>query len=408
MLTRTLFRICRRAPRGRLALILVLTAGGGGRTFFAEPDGQALNEQTVGATQAEEPAPAFATALPSPTNVLAVAAAPAAAAELAGPPAPAPNSTTSTAHPATTNTAQRSTATAAAAPTTTTTRQATSTTTRQAAATSPAPRPEVNYGWELTAANTGLAGAGVDRASLPPFDGNITPGMTLSRVKITGGVDLTDLPDVTLDQVWLHPTGTNRALILGPGTIIKDSDIDGSAMPRGERWGLFHGDTGGAEYSIARVSITGVSIGAWLDGSAPGTMTDTYIRDLISTADAHLDGFTRRSGTGPLTIARSRIADDYTDGGGTHATGSVFLQNTWGGKIGGITIRDTFLEGNGFNLALENRGASTSIGVNNLRLRPTEYDAVSTQGPVDITDWTDVFLYDADKPNAAGRAVARP
>lgn len=264
------------------------------------------------------------------------------------------------------------------------------------------------YGWQLTADNTGLTGAKVDRNALPPYRGPISPGMTLSMVKIATGVDLTNVPNVTLDRVWIQPADASRALILGPGTLIKDSDIDGSAMPTGERWGLFHGDTGGAGYRIERVRVTGVSIGAWLDGSAPATMSDTYIHNLISTGGAHLDGFTRRSGTGPLTITRSRIAVDYSDAGGSYATGAVFLQNTWGGQIGGITLRDSLLEGNGFTMALEDKGAGTSFGAYNVRLRPTEYDAVSKTGSVGITEWTSVHLYDTGKPNAAGAAVAQP
>jgi hypothetical protein len=184
-------------------------------------------------------------------------------------------------------------------------------------------------------------------------------------------------------------------------------------MPSGERWGISSGTGSGttANYTIQGVQITNVSIGMWLDsasGSSSGTVSDTYIHNLNSTNGAHLDGFTRRGGTGPLTIIRSRIADDFSDSGGSHATGSVFLQNTWGGAIGGITVQDSYLEGNGFNMALENKGAGTSFGANNVRVRPTEYAAVSVTGSVNFTQWTNVFTYDASKPNAAGGAISHP
>ena len=271
----------------------------------------------------------------------------------------------------------------------------------------------VAYGWQLTATNTGLAGVGVNRNSLPVFTGTITSGMTVSNVKITGGVDLTNLSNVTLDRVWLQPVGANRALMLGPGTVVKDSDIDGASMPAGERWGISSGTGSGTtgNYTIQRVQITNVSIGMWLDSatsSSTGTVTDTYIHNLISTNGAHLDGFTRRGGTGPLTILRSRIAADYSDGGGSHATGSVFLQNTWGGQIGGITVQDTYLEGNGFNMVLENKGAGTSFGANNVRVRPTEYAAVSTTGSINFTQWENVYTYDANAANNAGAPIAHP
>ena len=234
---------------------------------------------------------------------------------------------------------------------------------------------------------------GVDRNSLPTFSGAITPGMTIQNVKITGGIDLTNVANVTLNRVWLQPSGANRALILGPGSVIRDSDIDGSRMPNGERWGLYTNTSG--NYTIDRVRITGVSIGAWLDGSGSGTMTGTYMHGFISTNGAHVDGFTRRGGTGPLAISRSRINIDSGS-----ATGAFFLQNTWGGRIAGITLRDSYLEGNGYVMTLENKGAGTSFGASNVRLRATEWGPVTSSGGITTTEWTNV--------THNGTAVARP
>jgi hypothetical protein len=248
-----------------------------------------------------------------------------------------------------------------------------------------------------------LAGAGTDRADLPTFDGTITAGMTLSRVKIIEGVDLTDLPDVTLDRVWLQPVGADRALILGAGTVIRDSDIDGSRMPEGERWGLYHADTPGAPYSIERVQITGVSIGAWLDGSAAGRLSEAYIHGMESTGRAHLDGITRRAGTGELTIERSRVSVDF----GSWATGAFFLQSK-DEPIGGITLKDTLLEGDGYVMVLENNGPGTAFAAENLRLRPTEYGAITSTGKITSDRWVDVFLYDPAQPDAAGAEVPHP
>ena len=266
------------------------------------------------------------------------------------------------------------------------------------------PAPTGRYGWQLTAGNTGLAGAGVDRTTLPVFAGPVPPGATLSLVKITEGLDLTDRPDVTLDRVWLQPLGTSKALILGPGTVIRNSDIDGSLMPPGERWGLFHDYTDGAPYTIDKVQVTGVSVGAQLDGLTPGTMADTYIHGLVSTGGAHLDGFTRRSGSGPLSIVGSRLTVDF----GSFATGAFFLQNAGDERIAGVTLQDTYLEGDGWVMTLENRGPGTDLDARNVRIRFTEYGAVTTAGRVTVDEWTDVFLYDPSKPDAAGAAVPRP
>jgi hypothetical protein len=260
----------------------------------------------------------------------------------------------------------------------------------------------VTYGWQLTASNTGLAGAGVDRSSLPVFSGPVTAGMTISMKKITTGLDLSSVPNVTLDRVWLAPQGVNRALILGSGTVIKDSDIDGSQMVQNERIAMY-GNVSSGSYTVARVHITKVSVGAWLDGSAPGTMTDTYIHDLISIAGAHVDGFTRRADVGALTINRSRI-----DASGNSVTGAFFLQNTWGGKIGGITVKDTYLEGAGYVMTLENRGPGTSVGMDNVRTRSTGYGNITATGAIGYTAWN-VSTYDGSKlPTAAGATVNHP
>ena len=43
------------------------------------------------------------------------------------------------------------------------------------------------YGWQLTTSNTGLAGVGVDRNTLPLYTGSCTPpaGTTITLKKIT-------------------------------------------------------------------------------------------------------------------------------------------------------------------------------------------------------------------------------
>ena len=248
----------------------------------------------------------------------------------------------------------------------------------------PAPA-SVAFGWQLTKGNTGLAGAGVDRASLPTFSGTVTAGMTLSRVKITKPLNLASTPNVTLDRVWLAPSGGADALTLGAGTVVKDSDIDGALMQQGSRVGI-KGTVSGA-YTIARTVITGMSVGAWLDGAGPGTMTESYVHSMTGINGSHMDAFTRRGGTGALTIARSRL-----DATGPSVTGAFFLQNTWGDRIGGITLQDSYLEGGGFALTLENKGAGTSVGLNNVRIRSTGWGPITATGGITPSRWERVSL----------------
>ena len=270
----------------------------------------------------------------------------------------------------------------------------------------PGPSP-VSYGWQRNTSNTGLAGVGIDRNTLPTYSGNVTPGMTLSQVKITSSLDLTNVPNVTLDRVWLKPTDGPYALKIGSGTVVKNSDIDGSAMPTsGER--IIYGFVQSGTYTLTNVSITNMTVGAWFDGPASGTMNDTYIGSMFSGNGAHKDGFTRRDGVGLLAITRCHI-DDTSNA----TTGAFFLQNTWGGQIGGITVKDSLLEGDGYVLTLENKGAGTSVGFNNVRINSTGYGPIASTpnsgngpGSISYTDWTNVYVYNPNSlPNAIGAVI---
>ncbi len=264
----------------------------------------------------------------------------------------------------------------------------------------PTPTPGgVAYGWQLTASNTGLGGVGVNRSALPIFTGTITSGMTISNVKITSALDLSGLSNVTLNRVWIVPTSAKNMVILGNNTTIIDSDIDGSALQSdGERVGLYTaGDTG--NYTISRVSITGMTIGAWLDGigTSTGTITDMYIGQMYSNNAAHLDGLTRRAGSARLSVTRSHIDDS-----GSFVTGAFFIQNTWGGHIGGITLKDTFLEGDGYVIGTDDKdGTGISIGFDNVRVRSTGWGPIANAANTQYTIWNNVLMYDASRLPAA-------
>lgn len=270
------------------------------------------------------------------------------------------------------------------------------------------PSGAVTYGWQLTSTNTGLAGAGINASTLPTFQGSISAGMTISRMKITTSLDLSNIPNVTLDHVLLIPSagGNIRALILGPGTTIVDSDIDGSMMDHsGEQIGIYGCVPAGKTYSINRVNLTGMTVGAWLDCDGNGSMVDTYIHGLVSNNGAHMDGFTRRAGIGQLTVARTRIDDS-----GASVTGALFFQSTWGGPIAGVLVTNSYLEGDGYVIGMSSGSAPgdiTSAGFQNVRVRSTGWGPISTDHRVIYTSWTDVRQYDASRlPLADGAAIA--
>jgi len=264
-------------------------------------------------------------------------------------------------------------------------------------------------GWQLTGANTGLAGAGVDRTTLPVYSGPISSGMTLSMVKITSTVDVSDLTNVTLDRVWIAPTDGGDVLALGSNDVIKDSDLSGEFTPAGNAavCGIRIFDATG--YAIQRVHVTGVQIGAWIDGNGTGSLTDSYVQANRSLSGGHVDGLTRRRGSGTLSVARDRI-EANVDGS---TTGAFFLQTTDGVPIAGITVQDTLLEGIGYLMTLNNTGAGVSVAANNVRFHLTtaNYYGDATMygaGPTVITQWTNMYDYDRSKSNAAGRPVAKP
>ena len=109
-----------------------------------------------------------------------------------------------------------------------------------------APRtlPPISVGWMLSESTVGLASLGLSCDSLPTYSGSSKPaaGTTISMKKITlSELDLSN-GNITLDRVCVRPTtaGNRMSVIFGynPDTadnqlgdvIIKDSDIDGSAI----------------------------------------------------------------------------------------------------------------------------------------------------------------------------------
>ena len=324
-------------------------------------------------------------------------------------PSPSPTATATSPAPSPSPTATATSPAPSPSPTATATSPAPSPT---ATATSPAPSGGVTYGWQLTDNNTGLAGAGIDRNTLPVYSGSISSGQTLTKVKITHDIDLSNLTNVTLDRVWIAPSSCpGNALTVGAGTVIKDSDITGeqaaptsSCEPGGIR---SYGSNG---VSVQRVLITGVSIGMWFDGDGAATITDTYVHNMKSVDGQHVDGFTRRSGIGQLTLLRDRL--DANVSGST--TGAFFLQDTWGGRIAGVTLQDSMLEGIGYLMTLDNGGSGVSFGANNVRFRlstPNYYGNISAYGgsPITYTSWSNNYNYDGSSlPSAMGSAVQHP
>ena len=132
------------------------------------------------------------------------------------------------------------------------------------------------------------------------------------------------------------------------------------------------------------------------------TINGMYIGQMYSNNAAHLDGLTRRAGSANLSITRSHIDDS-----GSYVTGAFFIQNTWGGHIGGITLKDTFLEGDGYVIGTDDKdGTGISIGFDNVRVRSTGWGPIANTANTQYTIWNNVLTYDASRlPLADGAPI---
>ena len=75
-----------------------------------------------------------------------------------------------------------------------------------------APAPDgARKGWELDETNTGLAGVGIDRATLPLYDGPAKPaaGAVIVGKRIETALDLS-AGNITIERCWIHPTAIGR------------------------------------------------------------------------------------------------------------------------------------------------------------------------------------------------------
>ena len=154
-------------------------------------------------------------------------------------------------------------------------------------------------GWELNGSNTGLAGDGIDRSTLPLYEppadqvqyGTWTvPADTViteQRIEM-GGIDIS-AGNITFERCWFHPSSIGRGMPLfrGTGASLNSNpgcDIDGSAIP-------LNGDgtnpaCGSIAISCANIrvllcNISGLASGVAFNGENPVTMEGTYIHDLV-------------------------------------------------------------------------------------------------------------------------------
>lgn len=278
-------------------------------------------------------------------------------------------------------------------------------------------------GWELNETNTGLAGAGVDRNSLPVYTGPSTPaaGTVIRMVKITTPLFL-HKGNITLDRVWVQPTSSS-----GVGSVIftydpsfgtespspvtiMDSDIDASKITDPMVY------TDCAVRGIANVqrnNIFGMGGGICIfDGSMQTAVVEqNYVHDLrggmygTPAQQSHNESATIRSFTGSsLTFRNNRLVSKTGSD-----SGALFIQ-AWAGPINNVLIEGNLFETPGWCVPLEanSSGYGTNMRMRDNRFVKGGYGPAYVTGGTGWAEWTSNYFYDATKTDAKGTVVGEP
>lgn len=214
-------------------------------------------------------------------------------------------------------------------------------------------------GWELNSTNTGLAGVGIDKNSLPLYTGSHQPakGTVISLKKITQILYL-EKGDITLDRCWIQPTsGTSLGSIVftyNPEMSIPaqyhnkiiDCDIDGTAANQGDCGGALciYGMCAirGGGYDALRCNIYGMGSGICVYGSGYGLncrIEQNYVHNLRGGGESHNESSTIRGFDGTQCIFRNNRMESLTG----HDSGALFI-TPWQGPVNHCSI-----EGNLFH-----------------------------------------------------------
>ena len=292
------------------------------------------------------------------------------------------------------------------------------------------PVPTDTPGWKLTRANTGLAAHGLKCDSLPLYTGPAAPpaGTVISGKRVEQALVLF-AGDITVEKSCIRPTrlgetaplittngpcGSNSCQVTGAPVTIRDSDIDGSALPA-KTIAASCAFLGVGTLQRNHISGMGSGICFYNTGHSLNALAEgNYVRGLRSEGESHNDGATVRDF--PLdknpgrTLAFRNNRIDCSTG---NDTGALFIQ-TYGNDIDNVTVEGNLLEGGGYQLGLES-GFGNSYGRNmksiNNRFTGTGWGAayVSQNGTAHKwAVWQENHLHDPNAPDAKGKPAATP
>jgi len=290
-----------------------------------------------------------------------------------------------------------------------------------------APAPTNGSGWAVTTRSVGLAPFGLSCSALPRYTGSsdVPAGTVISGKLITTTLNLS-AGNITIEKSCIQPTsvGTgmpvvatkdfNTMKITTAKVIIRDSEFDGSKL-----------SAYSAAYSAGFIGIADL-LRNYIHGFGSGialmdtgqtlsaTVEGNYVTDLLSYGDAsgngtHADAFTIRDFSAASSSQRSLIVrNNRFDCDAKNATGALFIQ-TYAGRIDNVLIEGNLLEGDGYQLGLNQLYSpySNLRAVNN-RFSGTGWGAAYVQGGGGWADWSSNYIYNANASNGQGSVVREP
>jgi hypothetical protein len=280
-------------------------------------------------------------------------------------------------------------------------------------------------GWELNEANTGLAGVGIDKNTLPlcklqpdPWSHFIIlpAGSVIREMRIESPLDLS-AGNITIERCWIRPltAGLGSPIIqaYSPNlkNVIKDSEVDGTGIIDDSVIGYSFAIDGVADVEGCSIHDTGSGIAIYGDKAV--NIENNYIYhlrngyvDRVGMGWSHTDGYTTRGYNGPLlSVRNNRIVADTR-----YCTGAFFLQTTDGSHIDNILIQGNLFEaGSGLVMEIKFGGSygNNKQVINNRFLGGRGYTQnFDTPLEPPIWDvWSDNYVYDPTAPDARGQVM---
>jgi len=271
-------------------------------------------------------------------------------------------------------------------------------------------------GWQLNATNTGLAGVGIDKNSLPTYTGTSTPpaNTAISRMKITKQLDLSK-GGITISQCWISPApgvGTGVSLLTnwtGAPATIQDCDFDCNDMTDTNEHKAVVSNSFAffGNGNVLRCHLTNMGQGIRIDG-LPGTnlvVENNLIHNLWTAASSHVDAITIRKSLGD----NLSIRNNWADSSDCLASPAMFIQPITG-HIDKVTLSGNYFDSTNWDIGLEvnSYGYGLCMRAINNRFGTSGFGSIAVSGGPGWALWQDNYINDDTEPDNMGTEVKKP